>query len=175
MRDADATNRVRMAFEEGRADSFEDVADAVRYRSRDNARTPMQWSDEDNAGFTDGEPWIPVNPPADEINVADQRDRSDSILAYYQGLIELRHDEDALVYGVYDLLTDEHPRVWAFERTLDGETLLVALNWAGRTSRIDLAGSGTVESVLACNYDDPGTDLGSLALRPYEARVYLLR
>ncbi|QSG08209.1 glycoside hydrolase family 13 protein [Halapricum desulfuricans] len=174
MRDADATNRVEIAFEEGRAEDFSDVQDVVRYRSRDNARTPVQWSDDRNGGFTDGEPWIPVNPASETINVADQRDRDDAVLSYYRDLIGLRHDEDALVYGVYDLLTEDHPRVWAFERTLDDETLLVALNWAGRTSRVDLSDSGAVQAVLACNYDDPGTELGSLALRPYEARVYRL-
>ncbi|MFW6018646.1 MAG: glycoside hydrolase family 13 protein [Halapricum sp.] len=174
MRDADATNRVEIALEEGRAEDFSDVQDVVRYRSRDNARTPVQWSDDRNGGFTDGEPWIPVNPASEAINVADQRDRDDSVLAYYRHLIELRHSEDALVYGVYDLLVEDHPRVWAFERTVDDETLLVALNWAGRTSRVDLSDSGTVQSVLASNYDDPGTDLESLALRPYEARVYRL-
>ena len=175
MRDADATNRVEMALEADDAGDFEDVRDVVRYRSRDNARTPVQWTDDEHAGFTDGEPWIPVNPAHDEINAAVDRSREDSIFAFYQSLIDLRHEEDALVYGVYDLLTDEHPRVWAFERTLDDETILVALNWAGRTSRVDLGESGSVESVLACNYDDPGTDLDSLSLRPYEARVYRLQ
>ena len=174
MRDADATNRVELAFEEGRAEAFADVADIVRYRSRDNARTPIQWSDDETGGFTDGEPWIPVNPASEAINVADQRDRAESVLSYYQDLIELRHTEDALVYGVYDLLTDDHPRVWAFERSLGDERLLVALNWAGRASRVDLSEAGEVTSILACNYDDPGTDLGSLALRPYEARVFRL-
>jgi len=172
MRDADATNRVRLALEEGRAEDFADVQDVVRYRSRDNARTPMQWSDREQAGFTDGEPWIPVNPAHEEINAADQRGREDSILAYYRDLIDLRHDEETLVYGVYDLLAEDHPRVWAYERTLEEDTILVALNWAGRTSRVALGDADTVRSVLACNYDDPGTDLGSLALRPYEARVY---
>jgi glycosidase len=174
MRDADATNRVDMALEEGSAESFEDVRAVVRYRSRDNARTPIQWTDGDRGGFTDGEPWIPVNPDAEEVNVADQRARDDSVLAHYRELVDLRHEEEALVYGVYDLVAGDHPRVWAYERTLGDDTLLVALNWGGRTSRVDLSGSGAVDDVLACNYDDPGTDLGSLALRPYEARVYRL-
>jgi len=172
MRDADATNRVELALEDGRAETFSDVADVVRYRSRDNARTPIQWSDDEAGGFTDGDPWIPVNPASDAINVANQRGRPDSVLSYYQRLIELRHNEDALVYGVYDLLTDDHPRVWAFERSFESERLLVALNWAGRTSRVDLSEAGEVASVLACNYDDPGTDLGALTLRPYEACVF---
>ena len=172
MRDADATNRVRLALEEGRAEDFADVQDVVRYRSRDNARTPMQWSDREQAGFTESEPWIPINPAHEAINAADQRGREDSILSYYQDLIDLRHDEEALAYGVYDLLAEDHPRVWAYERTLEEDTILVVLNWAGRPSRVALGDADTVRSVLACNYDDPGTDLGSLALRPYEARVY---
>jgi glycosidase len=172
MRDADATSRVETALAEGEADSFADVRDVVRYRSRDNARTPVQWTGDGGAGFTEGEPWIPVNPAADRVNVADQRGRDDSILAHYRDLIDLRHAEGALVYGVYDLVAADHPRVWAYERGLDGDTLLVALNWGGRTSRVDLSDSGTVEEVLACNHDDPDTDLGTLALRPYEACVY---
>jgi glycosidase len=174
MRDADATNRVDMAFEEGRADTFADVQDAVRYRSRDNARTPIQWSADENAGFTDGEPWIPVNPDYETVNVSADRGRSDSIFDYYSDLIATRKETDALVYGVYDLLAEDHPRVWAFTRTVNGNRALVAVNWAGRTSRVDLSAAGSVAEVLACNYDDPGTDLDSLALAPYEARVYEL-
>ena len=172
LRDADAKNRVEMALESGKADSFADIVDTVSYRTRDNARTPMQWTDGEYAGFSTTEPWIPVNPASEHINVADAREREDSILSFYQDLLDVRHAEDALVYGEYDLLTEEHPRVWAFERSHEGETLLVALNWAGRTSRVDLSDSGRVESVLACNYDDSGKVLDSLTLRPYEARIY---
>jgi glycosidase len=178
LRDADATARVDAALAEGSATSFADVRDVVRYRTRDNARTPMQWTADDGAGagFTDGDPWLPVNPAAGAINVADQRDRDDSILAHYRELVALRRETDALVYGVYDLApgAEDHPRVWAYERTLGDETLLVALNWGGRTSRVDLSASGVVAAVPACNYDDPDADLDSLALRPYEACVYRL-
>jgi len=174
MRDADATSRVDAALESGAIDSFAEAEDVVRYRSRDNARTPVQWTDGEHAGFTDGEPWIPVNPDRDRVNVAADRDRDDSIFRFYSDLIDARGDSEPLRYGVYDLQTDDHPRVWAYTRRTDDESVLVAVNWAGRTSRVDLGSAGAVESVVACNYRDPGTDLGSVALRPYEARVYRL-
>ncbi len=174
LRDADATNRVELALAEGRADSFADVRDVVRHRTRDNARTPVQWSDETHAGFTDGEPWIPVNPNHTEINVAADAAREDSIREFYRDLIDVRDRTAALVDGVYDLLSADHARIWAYTRRTIDEGVLVLLNWAGRTSRIDLEDVGPVDAVLACNYDDPGVDVGSVALRPYEARVYRL-
>jgi len=174
MRDADATNRVGLAIDEGRAESFADVREVVRYRSRDNARTPVQWSDEPHADFTDGEPWIPINPNHAEINVAADAERDDSIRGYYRDLIDVRDRTETLVYGLYDLLVKDHPRVWAYTRSTDDETVLVTLNWAGRTSRVALGDAGSVEDVLACNYGDPGRELESVVLRPYEARVYRL-
>ncbi|SFR51349.1 glycoside hydrolase family 13 protein [Halorubrum sodomense] len=159
-------------------DSFADVAHLVNYWSRDHARTPMQWSDEAHAGFTDGDPWFPVNDNYGEINVEKERSREDSVWHYYRRLIELRHDTDALVYGEYDLLLPDHPSVYAYTRTLGGERLLVVLNWsdAAATFEPEAIEPEAIEpadvETLAGNYDESPTDPMSSAFRPYEAAVY---
>ncbi|MFC7019175.1 MULTISPECIES: glycoside hydrolase family 13 protein [Haloarcula] len=174
LRDADARNRLELALEEGDIDSFEEVQAVIRYRCRDNARTPMQWDDSEHAGFTDGEPWIDVNPNHEEVNVADARADPDSVWHYYRDLIDLRHDSDLLVYGDYELLSEHHSQVWAFARTLGDRRALVVLNWSDERATYELP--GRVESddaeVLVANYDDPGDARAPLSLRPYEARIY---
>ncbi len=147
----------------------------VHARSRDNARTPMQWNDGPNAGFTAGTPWIEVNPNYPEINVEKALAEPDSVWRYYQRLIELRHAEPVVVYGVYDIILEDHPLIYAFTRTLDDQRLLVVLNFSGEQTAFDLPAGldrGRAELVIA-NYpvgDDGGPR--RVMLRPWEARVY---
>lgn len=101
---------------------------ALTRRSRDNARTPMQWSDAPHAGFTTGEPWIEVNPDASTTNVITQRDDPDSVLTHYRELIALRHTDPLVTDGRFILLAEEHPRLWAFIRTNADGALLVLAN-----------------------------------------------
>jgi len=173
LEDADATNRVREAIANGDIEGFEEVRDLVRYRSRDNARTPMQWADSSHGGFTrpDADPCLPVNPNHPEVNVAAARADPDSIWHYYRDLVDLRHEHDVLVYGGYTNLGADHEDVWAYERTLGDERAVVVLNFGDEPLRLDRSGVGapTGEPRLD-NYPsvgDPGI------LRPYEARLYL--
>jgi oligo-1,6-glucosidase/alpha-glucosidase len=117
--DPQTIGKVTEAVAAGEIDGFDDVREIVRARTRDNARTPMQWDDSEAAGFTDGEPWLPVNPNYTEVNAASQTGDDDSVFAYYQRLRELRADHDVLVYGEYDLLLPDHESIWAYRRTLD--------------------------------------------------------
>ncbi|MGO1770642.1 MAG: alpha-glucosidase [Microbacterium sp.] len=114
-----------------RGEDPEVVWPALARRSRDNARTPMQWSDGPNAGFTTGEPWIAVNPDAAHVNVAVQRDDPESVLSHYRELIALRHADPLVTEGRFALIAGEHPRLWAFTRTGDGGELLVLANVSG--------------------------------------------
>jgi len=171
--DADATNRVREAVADGDVEGFDEVRDLVRYRTRDNARTPMQWDDSPHGGFTrpDADPWLPVNPNHPEINVAAARVDPDSVWHYYRDLVDLRHEHDVLVYGEYANLGAEHENAWAYERTLGEERAMVVLNFADESIELDpvTVGFPAGEPSL-CNYPstgDPGT------FRPYEARLYL--
>jgi alpha-glucosidase len=146
---------------------------------RDNARTPMQWNAGPQAGFTTGTPWLKVNPNHAKINVEEQLGRPDSVLRYYQKLIRLRKANPTLVYGRYALLLPDHEHVYAYTRTLEEETFLIAVNLSGEEQAAALPDEldmDAAELVLA-NEDEsrvppPAKDL---VLRPYEARVYRLK
>ncbi|KWX89232.1 hypothetical protein AMQ83_01860 [Paenibacillus riograndensis] len=148
----------------------------IHKKSRDNARTPMQWDDGENGGFTTGVPWIRVNSNSREINAASAVRDPDSIYHYYKKLIELRKKHQVIVYGDYTLLLEEHPEIYAYTRTLEEERLLVILNFFEREPVFELPEDFQPDKLelLISNYTpDKGEDLKSLKLRPYEARVYL--
>ena len=134
--------------------------------ARDNCRTPMQWDDSPNAGFTTGTPWIDVNPNYTEINAASQVDDPDSVFSYYRELIALRHEMPIVVYGAYRPLLEDSPAIWAYERQMDGQVITVGCNWTDEEQPCDLWD------------EDPGRRLiGNYAvheagvLKPYEAYV----
>jgi oligo-1,6-glucosidase len=136
-------------------------------KSRDNARTPMQWDRSQNAGFTDGEPWLSVNANYQTINAQDELEDTDSVFYYYQKLIQLRHHSDLIVYGDYQELDPDDHEVFAYQRHYRGKTLLVISNFTARELTRDY-GQAAAQKKLIGNYDD---DLG-VTLRPYETKVY---
>ncbi|MBX0303116.1 glycoside hydrolase family 13 protein [Haloarcula salinisoli] len=172
--DLQSIGKVEAAIESGEIDEFEDVQQAVRDKSRDNARTPMQWDDGEHAGFTDGEPWLPVNSNYEEINVAAAEADPNSVLHYYRDLVELRTDHEVLVYGDYNLLLPDHESVWAYRMELDDDAVLVALNVDDTETSVTLDDAARTEELLCSNYDPPSETDAALTLRPYEARVYRL-
>lgn len=172
--DPATVGNVEELLEEGVVDSFEAVRGLVNYRSRDHARTPMQWSSERNAGFTDGEPWLKLNENYTEINVEAACRNPDSVWQQYRELIGLRHEERALVHGEYDLLLPEHKQIYAYTRTFGDETVLIVLNWSDEPTELTLPELETGDvTVLYGNYEE--TDRSSeLDFRPYETAVYRL-
>jgi oligo-1,6-glucosidase len=174
-RDIESRNNYRSLVEEHGVSP----ADALRFlhaRSRDNARTPMQWDSGPQAGFTAGKPWIGVNPNYPEISVAQDRSRPDSIFAYYQALIRLRRSNPVVVYGRYGLLLPEHHQIHAFTRTLGDDRLLVALNFSGEpaAARLPEPIASASRGLLLGNYTDapPGGASPELSLRAFEAQVW---
>jgi oligo-1,6-glucosidase len=150
----------------------------IHARSRDNARTPVQWDDSASAGFTTGTPWIKVNPNYPDINVQRARIDPDSVFHYYRKLIRLRREHPVIVYGCYDLLCEAHEQIYAYTRTLENERLLVILNFSADTPVFALPTHVrfTDRKLLIGNYPvDAGEEIKLLTLRPYEARVYALR
>lgn len=146
----------------------------IHVTSRDNARTPMQWSDEENAGFTTGTAWIKVNENYKWINVKSQMDDSDSLFNHYRQLIELRRFssyKDVIVYGDYTLLNEHHPNVYAYLRTYEDKKLLIVSNFFEQPAIICLT-KWNVKKVVLSNYNDSSTQLGCLNLRPYESIVF---
>lgn len=154
------------------------IMEAIWKKSRDNARTPMQWNSSEEAGFTSGTPWIKVNPNYPMINVEKALRDPDSIWHYYKKLIALRKKHEVIVYGKYELLLAEHPEIYAYTRTLGDVCLLVILNFLRGEPEFKLPTEIHQErgELLICNY--PVKDEEELSrtfrLRPYEARVYLL-
>ncbi|WP_255196342.1 alpha-glucosidase [Halorarius litoreus] len=174
VRDVDTIQNVREEMDRRGIETYEEFRDVVEYRSRDNARTPMQWDASEHAGFTDGEPWMPTNDNYEQLNVEEERTDPDSVWHYYRELIDLRHERNVLVYGDYkDQLPDDEA-VWAYTRWSGEENLLVVCNFAAepiqRPNPVDATGT-----LITSNYDDAPVDLGPLELRPYEARVYDLQ
>ena len=110
--------------------THEEMMKYLCYKSRDNARTPFQWDDSKNAGFTNNTPWIMVNPNYKKINAKEQMEREDSIFRYYQKLIQLRKQEEIIVYGSYELLYTESKELYVYTRTLGEEKLLVVCNFS---------------------------------------------
>ena len=143
--------------------------DKLRFRSRDNARTPMQWDGSPGAGFTDGTPWIGINPNHATVNVAAERDQPGSVLNHYRALIALRKSHPVVVDGRYDLVADTDPRLWAYTRSLAGTRLLVLCSFASDAIPMPEI-ADTARSLLLGNYPDGAAG----DLRPYEAQVYIL-
>lgn len=169
-RDLESVNAYRELVESGLY-TDEDMFPKIAHKSRDNARTPMQWDASENAGFTTGKPWIAVNPNYKKINVADQLKREDSVFHYYQKLIRLRKENEIIVYGNYELLLPEDENIFAYIRTLDNQKLLVVCNFSKSEQRFDFSGYENAK-VLISNYNRDAGEDG--ILKPYEATVLLL-
>ncbi len=181
-RDVATLNYYRRATEEEGL-SHESAMRVVRYRSRDNGRTPMQWSDSPNAGFSTGTPWIGVNRNHARINAVTEAGDSNSVFHYYRHLIQLRREHPVVVYGSYSDLLPEHEKLFVFQRSGMDERLLVILNFSPDTVPADLNGAGKASETtkttckkLLGNYSDSPYFLEDvnvhIKLRPYEAVIY---
>ncbi|OPA76142.1 alpha,alpha-phosphotrehalase [Paenibacillus selenitireducens] len=161
--------------------SEEDVMGAIRQKSRDNSRTPMQWDRTEHAGFSQATPWIGIPANAQDINVEQALQDPDSILHHYKKLIELRKREAVITEGRYTLMFEHHPQVWAYTRTTDDDMLLVINNFYEEPAILDwhlepLLHHDLMNSdseVLISNYEDTQLSTDSAyVLRPYESIVF---
>ena len=164
--DIEVRNAWKQWVESGRVDAV-DMLRWFAKISRDNARTPMQWNRQPNAGFTTGTPWIAVNPNYLAVNAEDEMADPDSVFNYYRRLIALRHEHDIIVYGEFVPLLEDDANVYAYRRVLDGKALTVMCNWTDRTVPCALSTDGGEELISNYPSHKPGF------LRPYEARVLL--
>lgn len=147
----------------------EDVMNSIYAKGRDNARTPMQWDDTENAGFTTGTPWIKVNDNYKTINAKSQVNDPDSIFNCYRKLVSFRKEYPVLVDGSFKLLLAEDENIFAYERKNADETLLVVCNFYGNTVKMPLTEETEDMELLISNYKETED---SSVLRPYEARMY---
>lgn len=180
--DVGMVNYYRVEREKGR--SHEELMQLIWKQCRDNSRTPMQWNaSSDKAGFTSGDStWLGVNPNYVDINVEAQLEDPDSILSFYKQLIRLRKDQPVFVYGTYELLLANHPKLFAYTRKWGKKVAIVVNNFSEDVTRFRVPGNSVVsaggklgdfELVLA-NYEGAERKLHKeLTLQPYETRVYL--
>jgi oligo-1,6-glucosidase len=139
--------------------------------SRDNSRTPMQWNNSVNAGFTTGKPWLPVHENYTSLNTIAQEKDPNSILNYFKKLSALRKSEPTLVYGKYTLLDEKNPNIFSYIRELNGKKILVMLNFTKNTAKVDTSISLAKAKLLLGNYAKTKI---SKTLRPYEAVIVKL-
>ncbi len=139
-------------------------------RSRDNARTPMQWDDSAQGGFTSGEPWIRINPNYKEINAVQQLGDPDSVFHYYQKLIRLRKEKDIIVYGDFEALCRDDDKIFAYTRKLDQKKLLTVCNFSDQNAEMDIPEEFAGAQCLITNLGRTVFDR-NFVLRPYEAFV----
>lgn len=167
-KDCEIINMYHERLEKGY--SKDEIMKSIYAKGRDNARTPMQWDDSANAGFTTGTPWIKVNDNYDKINAKSQVDDPDSIFSCYKKLVQLRKDYPVFVDGKFTLLLEDDENIFAYSRKNEEKTMLVVCNFFDKEIPMPLAKECEGMDVLISNYKDT-SDMS--VLRPYEARMYI--
>ena len=176
-RDVESINYYNILKEEGMNE--EEILKILRSKSRDNSRTPIQWDSSENAGFTTGTPWINPSKRYKEINAENNLDDKTSVFYHYKKLIELRKQEDVIAYGDYRILDKENTKIYAYERSYNGDSIIVVNNFYPEEGSINLSKEVNLEGknieILLSNYEDSSTELSNLSLRPYESVVYKIK
>ncbi|MDB7918809.1 alpha-amylase family glycosyl hydrolase [Flavonifractor plautii] len=147
----------------------EEIMNSIYAKGRDNARTPMQWDNSSNAGFTGGAPWLTVNPNYTAINAESELADPDSVFHYYRKLIALRKQYPVFVEGDFTLLEAEHPCLFVYRRTWQGKALLVVCNFSGKDTPWQLPKEWKDGELLLSNYPQH-----SGTLLPWEAKILYL-
>lgn len=175
-KDVESINYYNTHMKEGKKE--EEILHILKRRSRDNSRTPVQWNDSNNSGFTEGIPWIDVASNYNDINVEKSLDDKDSIFYYYKKLIEIRKSEPIIREASFKLLLKNHSKVYAYERKLNNESIIVVNNFYSENCTINLIDELDNRfkdyKVLISNYDFNHNNLREINLKPYEAFVIKL-
>lgn len=155
----------------------DEIMELIWATSRDNSRTPMQWSADENAGFTKGKPWLGVNPNFKELNVEVQKDDPNSVLNFYKKMIQLRKSNPVFTYGIYDLVLENHPSLYAYTRTYGDEKVIILCNLTNDSFEVEPINGVKYEweNLILANLDVGVHEKArTLELAPYEARIYRL-
>lgn len=146
-----------------------DILKSINVKGRDNARTPIHWNQTDQAGFTEGTPWLKVQPNYKEINVEQALADKDSVFYTYQKLIQIRKENPAIVWGSFNLLLPEHPTVFAYERLYKNEKWVVVTNLSADSQIVSFETIKDQGNVVVSNYDRSSLNWSDLTLKPFEA------
>ena len=152
--------------------THDEIMESIYAKGRDNARTPMQWDSTENAGFTTGKPWLAVNRNYDYINAKQCLEDENSIFHHYRKLIDIRKNNDTIIYGDYDLLCPEDKNIFAYTRELNGDKLLVVCNFYDDEVTFSFEDDFNHVDILLSNYKDSSKLVEKLSLRPYEAIMF---
>lgn len=173
-RDVESLNIYDIKLKEGL--SKEEIIGILKQKSRDNSRTPMQWNEEINSGFTTSTPWISVAENFKEINVEKALEDNESVFYHYKKLIELRKTYDVITEGEYAILDVNHPKIWAYTRAVENEVLLVVNNFYGEditySVPVNIQLDGMEQEIVLSNYKDSSVDVNNLNLK-YMNQLYI--
>lgn len=152
--------------------SHEEIMNSIYKKGRDNGRTPMQWDDSENAGFTTGKPWLSINENYKEINAKKSLEDKNSVFYHYKKLIEIRKSNETIIYGDYKLLCEDDKNIFAYTRELNGDKILVVCNFYEKEVEFKYDKEFKNAEILLSNYNDSSLAIDKLKLRPYEAIMY---
>ncbi|WP_085506407.1 alpha,alpha-phosphotrehalase [Thalassobacillus devorans] len=174
-RDVESLNMYQILKEEGVTE--DEIIEILKQKSRDNSRTPVQWDDSKNAGFSEAEPWIEIADNYETVNAEKAMEQKDSVFYHYQQLIQLRKEYDIITYGDYEWILQDDEQIFAYVRKWKDETLLVVNNFYGLATRFQLPekfnAHGKQVDILISNYEDTSKSIiDGIGLRPYESVVY---
>ena len=155
--------------------THEEIMESIYAKGRDNARTPMQWDSSKNGGFTTGKPWLAVNENYKTINAKQCLEDENSIFNHYKKLINIRKNNDTIIYGDYKLLCEDDKNIFAYTRNLNGDRILVVCNFYDKNVTFQLEEDFNNAEILLSNYNKSSTLLEKLELRPYEAIMYRIK
>jgi glycosidase len=155
--------------------THDEIMESIYVKGRDNARTPMQWNDSENAGFTTGTPWLAINKNYNEINAKQCLEDENSIFHHYRKLINIRKNNDTIIYGDYTLLCPEDKNIFAYTRELNGDKILVVCNFYDKEVTFDFDDNFDSSEILLSNYEDSSLLTEKLNLRPYEAIMFRVK
>jgi oligo-1,6-glucosidase len=168
--DIQSVNRYKLA--QSRGEDMKLFMEKLKFGSRDNGRTPLQWNADLNAGFTSGQPWLPVNPDYTKFNIVSQSVDQSSILIHFKSLTKLRKENKVLIHGKYQIYQKDHPTVYAYTRTLGNEKVMVLLNFSTKASMIEINDFKLGSALLSNNYADLNIAGAKVSLQPYQAVIF---
>ena len=153
-------------------DDLEVFMKSLNYNSRENSRTPLQWDNSINAGFSTAEPWKRVNPNYTEINVKQQLEEPNSVLNHFKKMTQIRKENKVLTYGTYTIIDEEHPNIYAYTRSDSTTTKTVLLNFSSEPSSIEIKGISSSAKPIINNYNNLQIENSTVTLEPYQAVIF---